>query len=65
MERNDMVTNTNSSGLAHGVLGSSMAIRLYPDLERAISNWIGRLPEPKPSRSEAVRQLLAEALARK
>jgi hypothetical protein len=57
--------NRNSSGPPQGVLGAARAIRLYPDLERAISNWIGRHPEPKPSRSEAVRQLLAEALARK
>jgi hypothetical protein len=46
-------------------VGRSISIRLHPDLERAIANWIKRHHEPKPSRSEAIRQLLAEALARK
>jgi metal-responsive CopG/Arc/MetJ family transcriptional regulator len=46
-------------------VGRAITIRLHPDLERAIANWIKRHHVPKPSRSEAIRQLLAEALARK
>jgi len=46
-------------------LGRPISIRLHLDLERAIANWIKRHHTPKPSRSEAIRQLLAEALARK
>jgi hypothetical protein len=46
-------------------MGDPISIRLHPDLERAIANWIKRHHHPKPSRPEAIRQLLAEALARK
>jgi len=33
------------------------------DLEAAITAWIDRQPEPKPSRSEAIRQLIEKGLA--
>jgi Arc/MetJ-type ribon-helix-helix transcriptional regulator len=46
-------------------IGRPVSVRLHADLERAIANWIKRHHDPKPSRSEAIRQLLAEALARK
>ena len=34
------------------------------DMSRQIDAWIAAQPEPRPSRSEAIRRLLAEALAR-
>jgi metal-responsive CopG/Arc/MetJ family transcriptional regulator len=34
-----------------------------PDLEAKLTAWIERQPEPKPSRSEAIRRLLEKALA--
>jgi Arc/MetJ-type ribon-helix-helix transcriptional regulator len=38
--------------------------RLREDMYRQIDAWIAAQPEPRPSRSEAIRRLLAEALAR-
>jgi Arc/MetJ-type ribon-helix-helix transcriptional regulator len=38
--------------------------RLSKDMSRQIDAWIAAQPEPRPSRSEAIRRLLAEALAR-
>jgi hypothetical protein len=42
-----------------------VSLRLYPDLDRAILAWMRRQPGGKLSRTEAIRQLLVEALARK
>jgi hypothetical protein len=39
-------------------------MRLYPEMEAALAAWIERQPEPKPSRSEAIRRLLGEALSK-
>jgi Arc/MetJ-type ribon-helix-helix transcriptional regulator len=33
-----------------------------PDLEAKLAAWIERQPEPRPSRSEAIRRLLENAL---
>ena len=41
-----------------------MAFRSPPDLTEKIDAWIGRQPEPRPARSEAIRRLLAEALGK-
>jgi hypothetical protein len=38
-------------------------VRWSNELEVAIAAWIGRQPDPKPSRSEAIRQLIEKALA--
>ena len=37
-------------------------MRLYPELEAALIAWIERQPEPKPSRSEALRRFGGEGL---
>jgi hypothetical protein len=37
-------------------------VRLQPDQLAALDAWIATQPEPKPSRPEAVRRLLAEKL---
>jgi hypothetical protein len=34
-----------------------------PDLDAAITAWIASQPDPKPSRSEAIRQLIEKGLA--
>jgi metal-responsive CopG/Arc/MetJ family transcriptional regulator len=34
-----------------------------PELEAAIDAWMERQPEPKPSRSEAIRRLIESGLA--
>jgi hypothetical protein len=36
--------------------------RSPPDLTARIDAWISRQPEPRPSRSEAIRRILADAL---
>jgi hypothetical protein len=41
-----------------------IALMLGPSELDALDAWIAQRPEPKPSRQEAVRLLLAEALAR-
>jgi hypothetical protein len=43
-------------------IGRNIGLRLYPDMEAAIDAWIARQPDPKPSKPEAIRQLLGEAL---
>jgi hypothetical protein len=37
-------------------------VRMPPDLEAAITAWIERQPEPKPTRSEAIRRLIENGL---
>jgi hypothetical protein len=41
-----------------------VALRLPGALSFQIDEWIAAQPEPRPSRSEAIRRLLAEALAK-
>jgi Arc/MetJ-type ribon-helix-helix transcriptional regulator len=36
--------------------------RMPADLEAKLDAWIERQPDPKPSRSEAIRRLLEKAL---
>jgi hypothetical protein len=43
-------------------IGRNIGLRLYPEMEAAIDAWIARQPEPKPSRPEAIRRLVMEAL---
>ena len=38
--------------------------RLSEDLSRLIDAWIAAQPEPRPTRPEAIRRLLAEALGK-
>jgi hypothetical protein len=38
-------------------------MRLYPELEAALNAWIKRQPEPRPSRSEALRRLVEKGLS--
>jgi Arc/MetJ-type ribon-helix-helix transcriptional regulator len=40
------------------------ALRLPEELRTKIDDWIATQPEPRPSRSEAIRRLLAEALGK-
>jgi len=37
-------------------------LRIPAELNAKLDAWIGRQPEPKPSRSEAIRRLLERAL---
>ncbi|HEX9963636.1 MAG TPA: hypothetical protein VGB04_01480 [Allosphingosinicella sp.] len=37
-------------------------LRIGAELEAAITAWIDRQPDPKPSRSEAIRRLIEQGL---
>jgi len=41
---------------------TGLHLRLPPDLLAALDAWIERCSEPRPSRPEAIRQILAGAL---
>jgi hypothetical protein len=43
--------------------GHLVGVRILPNLMAALESWIARQPDPKPSRPEAIRRLLAERLA--
>lgn len=40
----------------------TLTVRFTPDQIEAIDAWIARSPDPKPSREEAVRQLIVGRL---
>jgi hypothetical protein len=40
------------------------AVRMPPELEAKITAWIEGQPEPRPSRSEAIRRLIERGLER-
>ena len=42
--------------------GPPIALRLYSDILTSLDHWIESQPEPKPKRTEAIRELLREAL---
>jgi hypothetical protein len=43
-------------------IGKTIGLRLYPDEEAALDAWIAHQTEPRPSRPEAIRQLLRKSL---
>ena len=43
-------------------IGKTIGLRLYPDEEAALDSWITQQAEPRPSRPEAIRQLLRKTL---
>lgn len=43
-------------------IGPNIGLRLYPELDAALDAWIAKQPDPKPSRPEAIRRILREAL---
>jgi hypothetical protein len=43
--------------------GRPVQVRLLPDLLGRLDAWIGTLPEPKPTRAEAIRMLIRERFA--
>ncbi len=45
-------------------IGKTIGLRLYPDQESAVDAWIRKQPDPKPSKPEAIRRLLWQALGR-
>jgi len=45
-------------------IGVLLGVRVQPDQLAALDAWISHQPEPKPSRPEAIRQILAKHLKR-
>lgn len=45
-------------------IGKTIGLRLYADMEAKLDAWIEAQPEPKPSKPEAIRRLMGEALER-
>lgn len=43
-------------------IGPNVGLRLYPEMDAAIEAWIAEQPEPKPSKPEAIRRLVALGL---
>ncbi len=44
--------------------GLRLGVRLQPPMLAVLDTWIASQPDPKPSRPEAIRRLVAEALKR-
>jgi hypothetical protein len=44
-------------------IGPVIGVRLYPDDEAALANWIAQQPDPKPSKPEAIRRILRQTLS--
>ena len=42
--------------------GKMIGVRLQPDQLAAVNLWIAAQPEPRPSRPEAMRRLIEQAL---
>jgi hypothetical protein len=43
-------------------IGSAIGLRLYPELDGRLEAWIEAQPEPRPSRPEAIRQLIEHGI---
>lgn len=55
-------TEKRSRGRPKTGIGPNIGLRLYPELDAALDAWIAKQPDPKPSRPEAIRRILREAL---
>jgi hypothetical protein len=44
-------------------IGPNVGLRLYPEMDAAIEAWIAKQRDPKPSKPEAIRRLVALGLA--
>ena len=52
----------NKGGRPRTGIGPHIGLRLYPDIEEALEEWIAQQPEPRPSKPEAIRRLLRLAM---
>jgi hypothetical protein len=43
-------------------IGPVVGVRLYPKMQAELDSWIADQPDPKPSKPEAIRQLIEVAL---
>ena len=49
-------------GRPRTAIGKVIGLRLYAQQEAQLDAWIEAQPDPKPSKPEAIRRLLGEAL---
>ncbi len=56
------MSNTKNKGGRPRADTSPVTVRLHRDTLSALDTWIAAQPEPKPSRPEAIRQLMGKAL---
>ncbi|TVR11740.1 MAG: hypothetical protein EA385_00780 [Salinarimonadaceae bacterium] len=59
----ETVVSEKKRGPAPTGKGTPVVVRVQPDLLSLLDAWIDAQPEPKPTRPEAVRRLLAAKLA--
>lgn len=57
-----MIGSRRGRGRPRTGIGAAIGLRLYPELEAELDAWIDGHEEPKPSRPEAIRQLIRMAL---
>jgi hypothetical protein len=55
-------TEKRTRGRPKTGIGPNIGLRLYPELDAALDAWIAKQPDPKPSRPEAIRRILGDAL---
>lgn len=55
--------NKKSMGRPRTGIGQLIGVRLQPDQLAALDRWIEGQEEPRPSRPEAIRQLIDKALS--
>jgi hypothetical protein len=65
IKRGDAIAGTEKRkrGRPKTGIGPNIGLRLYPELDAALDAWIAKQPDPKPSRPEAIRRILREALS--
>jgi hypothetical protein len=57
-------TTASAGSAGRSELGTThVGVRMWPKQLAALDAWIARHPDPKPTRSEAIRQILAEHLS--
>lgn len=59
------MSNTKNKGGRPRADTSPVTVRVHNDMLATLDAWIAAQPDPKPTRPEAIRQLMAKALATK
>lgn len=63
MSRARVSDNKKSVGRPATGIGTMIGVRMQPDQLKELDGWIAAQDDPKPSRPEAVRRILKDALA--
>ena len=62
MVRQETVLTRKKRGPKPTGKGTLVGVRLLPEPLMRLDDWIAHQPDPKPSRPEAIRMLIAQAL---